>query len=586
MADARDRKEHLTASDGGYFVIDEVDAAHTDTSDTDTAADADTIESADAADKQAADDAAASDEAVLEKAADGDKAPADGADDRESEEGAVAAEDADADDADSADASGGADDTAAAGGDSADAAAPQNSDFEDCGDRAEADKDEDDESELFEHDVVCGEDDAAESTLDCKITELETVDLDVRHTYYTPEGFNSATAKTQDQLNTVYFAVPKRLEDMYGKLSRVQAEWYEYKTKPVFVMGDDTVYDHLKGYVGYVTDGTYNEDIKYGLVSNFHWSGPHDAYPMGDYIYNAMGMAHTETIAELDEIQYLFKADTDSAGNTVITAEELLDYIRDRSTYESDLILGKYASCLFTDDVGEGRKSGSEGKTEVNIWADETFDLTSTVITQNFWEWLLGMSTAVTTTYNGIKAIYEVTEEDIEYSPAETCKNLYINDDDYEEFKAFYDDAVTVDPSDPEDEERIVYLFRFSVTDTYSAQVTYFEQDPLHARENNAYMSMQNVFLDFDIISLTYERNGVYTVIPVVADPIDIFADVTPPPDFEEEEDGLAWWQILLIVLGVVLAVYLVYKLIKWISGNNTTVTVKYKYNKRKRKRR
>lgn len=163
MADARDRKEHLTASDGGYFVIDEVDAAHTDTSDTDTAADADTIESADAADKQAADDAAASDEAVLEKAADGDKAPADGADDQESEEGAVAAEDADADDADSADASGGADDTAAAGGDSADAAAPQDSDFEDSGDRAEADKDEDDESELFEHDVVCGEDDAADS---------------------------------------------------------------------------------------------------------------------------------------------------------------------------------------------------------------------------------------------------------------------------------------------------------------------------------------------------------------------------------------------------------------------------------------
>ena len=44
MADARDRKEHLTASDGSYFVIDEVDAAHTDTSDTDTAADAEDIE--------------------------------------------------------------------------------------------------------------------------------------------------------------------------------------------------------------------------------------------------------------------------------------------------------------------------------------------------------------------------------------------------------------------------------------------------------------------------------------------------------------------------------------------------------------
>ena len=86
MADARDRKEHLTASDGSYFVIDEVDAAHTDTSDTDTAADADTIESADAADEQTAEDAAASDEPALEKDANDDEAPADGTDDQEAVE--------------------------------------------------------------------------------------------------------------------------------------------------------------------------------------------------------------------------------------------------------------------------------------------------------------------------------------------------------------------------------------------------------------------------------------------------------------------------------------------------------------------
>ena len=428
-----------------------------------------------------------------------------------------------------------------------------------------------------------GDDDAAESTLKCKQTDLETVELDVHHTFWLPEGFNDPEVHTQDQLNTVYFAVPKRLKDLYGTLCRVQAEWYEYRTKPIFVMGDSTVYEHLKNYVGHVSDTKYDENIRYGMVANFHFSGPHDQYPMGDYIYNAMGMSAYETIEWLYELQYLFPA-SGSAGDEVISSEELLEYVRERSKYETDLILGKYASCLFSDNVGEGRKPGSEGKTEVNMWGDETFDLTSTVISQSFWQSIFGGHTQVTTLYDGIKAIHEVTAEDMQGSAQDVSQRLFVDAGDYAELKSVYDEAVTVDPTDPDDEEKIVYLFRFSVTDTYSAQVTYFEQDPLHTRNSNAYMAMQNVFLDFDIISLTYERNGEYTVIPAVADPIDIFADVTPPSDFEES--GLSWWQILLIVLGVVLAVYLVYKIIKWISGKNTTVTVKYKRNKRKRKRR
>ena len=411
-----------------------------------------------------------------------------------------------------------------------------------------------------------GEDDAAESTLKCKQTDLETVELDVHHTFWLPEGFNDSEVHTQDQLNTVYFAVPKRLKDLYGTLCRVQAEWYEYRTKPIFVMGDSTVYEHLKNYVGHVSDTKYDENIKYGMVANFHFSGPHEQYPMGDYIYNAMGMSAYETIEWLYELQYLFPA-SGSAGDEVISSEELLEYERERSKYETDLILGKYASCLFSDNVGEGRKPGSEGKTEVNMWGDETFDLTSTVISQSFWQSIFGGHTQVTTLYDGIKAIHEVTAEDMQGSAQDVSQRLFVDAGDYAELKSVYDEAVTVDPTDPDDEEKIVYLFRFSVTDTYSAQVTYFEKDPLHTRKNNAYMAMQNVFLDFDIISLTYERDGEYTVIPAVSDPIDIFADVTPPPDFEE--DGLAWWQIALIVLGVILVVYIIVKIVRGLAGGD-----------------
>ena len=62
----------------------------------------------------------------------------------------------------------------------------------------------------------------------------EAVRLDVKHTYYRTES-SGLGANHQNQLDTVYFAVPKRLFDTYGKLQRIKAEWYEYKTKEIVV---------------------------------------------------------------------------------------------------------------------------------------------------------------------------------------------------------------------------------------------------------------------------------------------------------------------------------------------------------------
>ena len=58
----------------------------------------------------------------------------------------------------------------------------------------------------------------------------EAVQLKVQHTYYRTESSGKG-ANYQNQLDTVYFAVPKRLFDTYGKLQRIKAEWWEYKTK-------------------------------------------------------------------------------------------------------------------------------------------------------------------------------------------------------------------------------------------------------------------------------------------------------------------------------------------------------------------
>ena len=48
-----------------------------------------------------------------------------------------------------------------------------------------------------------------ESTLTCEVTDFETIELDVKHTFYRSQT-SSLGAGHQNQLDTVYFSVPKR----------------------------------------------------------------------------------------------------------------------------------------------------------------------------------------------------------------------------------------------------------------------------------------------------------------------------------------------------------------------------------------
>ena len=76
--------------------------------------------------------------------------------------------------------------------------------------------------------------------------------------------------------------------------------------------------------------------------------------------------------------------------------------------------------------------------------------------------------------------------------------------------------------------------------------------------DSNAYFMQMWVQLDFDIIDLTFTKDNVDTVIPVIMSPMDIAADGTPP--LVTTKDGLAWWQILLAVLAPILVIWLLFK--------------------------
>ena len=58
----------------------------------------------------------------------------------------------------------------------------------------------------------------------------------------------------------------------------------------------------------------------------------------------------------------------------------------------------------------------------------------------------------------------------------------------------------------------------------------------------------------FQSYQLTFNKEGVYTVIPVVSDPIDAVGGITPPVDLPGE---LEWWQVVFSLVMMVLLVLL-----------------------------
>lgn len=82
----------------------------------------------------------------------------------------------------------------------------------------------------------------------------------------------------------------------------------------------------------------------------------------------------------------------------------------------------------------------------------------------------------------------------------------------------------------------------------------------------STYVVQESVFYNFDILELTFNEKGVYTVIPVVNDPIDIFNDIQLP---SKESDILKYvfMALGLLILLVILMPILPYivKFVVWL---------------------
>ena len=399
-----------------------------------------------------------------------------------------------------------------------------------------------------------------ENTLMCNVIELETIKLEVHKTHYRTGEYKK---NHRHDLTSVYFSVPERFFELYGNLQKIKAEWYEYHTTPIAVTSNTTVYDGLKAQIG--VDVSKNS-VPISLYSGWQelWNPGTGHYYSYDFGYNVYG----EVNDRLNILNYVFSTNGENISEYVLSSGRLQSYIEGYTqTYTNGKIEipGKTLSAdLFEKDLAEDRKAVSYVGNDIHhklmtFDAGDEFNMLNyndtTTGGYRFLAWLFGLAPSeLDQSYTGISPIHVVTDE--ERNDANIAKTLLIDSDDQQLklFKDFYD-------REKENGNRTV-LFRFAQTD-YSAipVMAYNEHTGKNLSGNygnDTFVVQESVFLNFDIIELTFARDGVYTVIPVVSSPIDIYNDITIP----KVEDPYAWLKILIIVLLAILLIIFL-----WVTG-------------------
>ena len=419
-----------------------------------------------------------------------------------------------------------------------------------------------------------GSDMNSASTLDCKVESIESIALSVKHTFYRSKT-SALGDGHQNQLDSVYFSVPKRFIEEYGKLQRIKAEWYEYKTKEIVVTSNSNFYNKASQYIGQEIATTpnstgqypYNKDIGYGLGVN--------AGKVGDIYIAKWGWNLGEDYMHIpcNALYYMFKVNNieeyDPYASIVdiggVQSNDLYEWIKNYNKSSNNGYLpiknGNISADLFMEDIDDSRKLDNEsgkiqqGYSYYDFDADVDLQTLSSwnETSPSFWDnWInFGLGEAFKGGPNEetrvVPPIQILNNSDFQGNNEDIADRLLVNYNDVEQIKQEHSKAQSND--------EVLVLFRFATSDYVSMAADIIEKDEgflwsdKHT-SGQAYVAQESVFFDFDIIQLTFNKDGLYTVIPTVSDPTDIIDDITPPVHIPEP---LEWWKILLAIVLLIL---------------------------------
>lgn len=429
-----------------------------------------------------------------------------------------------------------------------------------------------------------GKDPYATGNLTAKTTTLETISLQLEHTFWRSKNSDNSyyndCLNHQNQIDSVYFSIPNEFLKKYGNLQRIKAEWYELKTKDIIVISNEDSY--IK-FLPLISKNEPNESDKFGMYQNYFKSyNDSGVFSTADWSLYKKGPNNFRTpFFNSGTLYYLLPTKqwgnienydpySDKSNLGVVSGNELLNYIYsyDKS-FDSGVIEGAQSNVsadLFLDTIDEGRirnddfgviQPGKNGISYYNFDIDEyNFDIFS-YKPQNhsfgensqmygFWNALFGTYGEIEDDKLNIAPIAPLKSSDFTGNITNDSNSLLINLNDVGNVQNAVKEA--------ENKKETMFLFRFGNTDYGSAKISLYNEE-IGFIENQAYRARQTVFLNFDIIELTFKSDmEELTVIPVVSSPIDMAADVTPPLIKDNNNLGII---ILIIIITVLVLIAL-----------------------------
>lgn len=453
--------------------------------------------------------------------------------------------------------------------------------------------------------AYCDKDKTPMSSLVCKDYGARSIHLEIDHTNYRVlknDGGSYGLDGLYDELNSVYFSVSDSYFNNFGDLTKISAEWYEYKTKYMFVTSDDGAYAGLLNlrnirinefgqmidYNGNVLDNKtlsywrvfWEENMPDEIVGETAWAAFSKAYNAkcrddidddgfwDGGIWKPNDQSKDFTLSDnwqsVEFLNWLFlRQNVNDSDDYRVSRDEVEAYMKEytKSFPNEALILGKYASSLFEPSIDSDRipflenEGATSGYIQMDFNAENIFDKN---VGNQF-------EIADTDQSKWNKFWFGTNYETVTYSPIVTLSagDLDLSDDAFsEKFYVGKEDVKRIKENARKDlnNNKVPVLLRFAVTDYYAstARFDYAEEDAFEMSDRDGYVAQETLFLDFDVISLTFTDPDGFkdVVIGVVSDPIDIINGLTPPPDLEVDEQS--WFKkiVALIVIFIVVVAF------------------------------
>lgn len=341
--------------------------------------------------------------------------------------------------------------------------------------------------------------------LTSRSTMISVIELELHPLVYRGDRFSAQFE--YDQVNSVYFSLPRDFEKKNGTVTSIRCTWTEYDSGWILACPTDKVRDSLASAAGKsVTSYT-------------------DAYPEV-YLYLAPGAGNRFVFAwnvkdasakityDVDTLQWVVKYDGEQNELGAIVESDLQEQIN--------------AAWLAYNQGADNYFSQGGKVFEGDIMADQSFTV-SVDSGASVWERIfLGKNT----TEQSNRAFQRVTE------------NALINPEAMLLVDQSYKKELTDALAKADQNEEDLMILHFASCDYNAIPVS--AKYSSFRTEKDLYACREQLYMGFDILQITCEKNGEKVVVPVAAAPINVIGGLQ---FFSKIKDAPKWVIILIAIL-------------------------------------